>query len=87
MLSQKVAFQVAVTSARRVLELAALSCKPPYLGLDKVVLQPPPSFLPKVFSDFHLNEDLVLPSLCLWLSYSEVALHVLDVVRTIRVPF
>ncbi|CAJ0932592.1 unnamed protein product [Ranitomeya imitator] len=31
---------------------------------DKVVLSPPPSFLPKVVSNFHLNEDIILPSFC-----------------------
>ncbi|CAJ0916307.1 unnamed protein product, partial [Ranitomeya imitator] len=44
----EVAFLVAITSIWRVSELAALSCRPPFLVLhqDKVVLRPPPSFLP-----------------------------------------
>lgn len=56
---------VAFNSAPRVSELAAFSCTP-YLVVhkDEVVLRPCPSFLPKVVSDFHLNEDIVLPSLC-----------------------
>ena len=51
-LSQKVVFLVAITSIRRVSELAALSCKAPYLVIhqDKAVLRPQPSFLPKVVS-------------------------------------
>ncbi|CAJ0933078.1 unnamed protein product [Ranitomeya imitator] len=60
------AFLVAITSIRGVSELAALSCRPPFLVIrqDKVVFRPPPSFLPKVVSTFHLNEDIVLPSFC-----------------------
>lgn len=52
LLSRKVAFLVAVTSVRRVLELAALSCKSLFLVLhqDKVVLRPHPSFPPKEVS-------------------------------------
>ena len=83
-LSQKVAFMVAITSVRRVSELAVLSCRSPYLVIhrDKVVLRPNPLFLPKMVSDFHLKEDVVLPSLCLKLSHpKEIALHCLDVVR------
>lgn len=46
-LLQNVAFLVAIALAQQVLELAVLSCKPPYLILhkDKMVLQPP-SFFP-----------------------------------------
>lgn len=87
-LSQKVVFLVAITSARRVSELVALFCKSPYLIIhrDKVVLRPQPSFLPKVVSAFHLNEDIVLPSLCPKPTHpKEVALHSLDVVRALRV--
>lgn len=87
-LSQKVVFLVAITSARRVSELAALSCKSPYLVLhkDKAVLRPQTSFLPKVVLAFHLNEDIVLPSLCPKPTHpKEVALHSLDVVRALWV--
>ncbi|CAJ0944049.1 unnamed protein product [Ranitomeya imitator] len=43
-LSWKVAFLVAITSIHCVSELAALSCRPPFLVIyqDKVVLRPPP---------------------------------------------
>ncbi|XP_077133659.1 uncharacterized protein LOC143788135 [Ranitomeya variabilis] len=80
-LSWKIAFLVAVTSIRRVSELAALSCKPPFLVFhqDKVVLRTCPTFLPKVVSSFHLNEEIVLPSLCPAPSHrTERALHTLD---------
>ena len=62
-LSKKLAFLIAISSARRVSELAALSCKEPYLicHKDKIVLRPHPTFLPKVVSAFHLNQDIVLP--------------------------
>lgn len=87
-LSWKVAFLVAITSIRRVSELAALSCKSPFLILhkDKVVLRPVQSFLPKVVSTFHINEDVVLPSFCPSPTHpQERALHCLDVVRAVRV--
>ena len=79
---------MAVTSLRRVSELAALSCLDPFLVFhqDKVVLRPVPSFLPKVVSAFHLNEDIVLPSLCPSPSHPrERELHRLDVVRALKV--
>ncbi|CAJ0928111.1 unnamed protein product [Ranitomeya imitator] len=85
-LSWKVAFLVAVTSIRRVSELAALSCQVPFLIFhqDKVVLRTSPSFLPKVVSSFHLNEDIVLPSLCpAPVHRIEKALHTLDLVRAL----
>ncbi|CAJ0940919.1 unnamed protein product [Ranitomeya imitator] len=87
-LSWKVAFLVAITSIRRVSELAALSCRPPFLVIhqDKVVLRPPPSFLPKVVSTFHLNEDIVLPSFCPAPTHPlERSLNKLDLVRAVRI--
>ncbi|CAJ0959122.1 unnamed protein product [Ranitomeya imitator] len=78
----QVAFLVAITSIRRVSELAALSCRSPFLVMhqDKVVLRPVPSFLPKVVSAFHINEDIVLPSLCPSPVHPlEKSLHKLDV--------
>ncbi|CAJ0929552.1 unnamed protein product [Ranitomeya imitator] len=83
-LSWKVVFLVAITSIRRVSELAALSCRPPFLRFhqDKVVLRPAPSFLPKVVSSFHINEDIVLPSFCPAPTHRvEKALHTLDLGR------
>ncbi|CAN2389169.1 hypothetical protein PRIEUP_LOCUS18265 [Pristimantis euphronides] len=82
LLSWKVALLVAITSIRRVSELASLSHKPPFLAFhqDKVVLRPVPSFLAKVVSVFHLKEDIVLPSFCPAPKHRrEVALHNLDV--------
>ena len=64
LLGRKLAFLIAISSARRVSELEALSCKEPNLVChkDKIVLRPHPAFLPKVVSSFHLNQDIVLPS-------------------------
>ncbi|KAE8613776.1 hypothetical protein XENTR_v10007867 [Xenopus tropicalis] len=65
-LSLKVTFLVAITSAKRVSEIAALSCREPWLTIhsDKVVLRTTPGFLPKVVTDHHMNQDIVLPSFC-----------------------
>lgn len=79
---------MAITSADRVSELVALSCRIPYLVIhkDEGVLHPCPLFLPKVVSDFHLDEDIVLPCLCPRLQHlQEFPLHALDVVQAIRV--
>ncbi|XP_069582780.1 probable ATP-dependent RNA helicase DDX43 [Ranitomeya imitator] len=87
-LSWKVAFLVAITSIRRVSELAALSCRSPFLVLhqDKVVLRPVPSLLPKVVPVFHIIEDIVLASLCPSPVHPlEKSLHKLDVVRAVRI--
>ncbi|CAJ0964457.1 unnamed protein product [Ranitomeya imitator] len=81
-----VALLVVITSIRRVSEPAASSCRSPFLILhkDKVVLRPVPSFLPKVVSAFHINEDIVLPSLCPSPVHPlEKSLHKLNVVRAI----
>uniref|UniRef100_A0A803JTY8 Tyr recombinase domain-containing protein n=1 Tax=Xenopus tropicalis TaxID=8364 RepID=A0A803JTY8_XENTR len=63
-LTLKTALLVAVTSARRISELRALSCEPPFTVFypEKVVLRTMPDFLPKVVSSFHLNEPINLPS-------------------------
>ncbi|KAM4703053.1 transmembrane gamma-carboxyglutamic acid protein 2 [Rhinophrynus dorsalis] len=63
-LTLKTAFLTAVTSARRVSELQALEAVSPFLVFhqDKVVLRPKASFRSKVISQFHLNQDIVLPS-------------------------
>ncbi|XP_073401975.1 uncharacterized protein [Dendrobates tinctorius] len=86
-LSWKVVFLVAITSIRQVSELAALSCRSPFLNFhqDKVVLKTSPSFLPKVVSSFHLNEEIVSLSFCTAPVHRiEKALHTLDVVRALR---
>ncbi|KAM4012382.1 uncharacterized protein ACNLHF_004980 [Anomaloglossus baeobatrachus] len=87
-LSQKVVFLVAITSLRRVSDLAALSSESPFLVFhqDKVVLRPTPDFLPKVVSPFHLNQDITLPSFCpAPVRRFEKALHTLDLVRALRI--
>lgn len=63
LLSWKTAFLVAITSARRVWELAALCCHFPYLIFQphSVRLHPDATFLPKVVSEFQLSADIVLP--------------------------
>lgn len=62
-LSWKVAFLVAIISARQVSELRALTCEPPctVFHKDKVQLRPHPAFLPKVVSHFHVSQDIFLP--------------------------
>nr|XP_020638367.1 uncharacterized protein LOC110073471 [Pogona vitticeps] len=64
-LSLKTLFLVVVTSARRASELAALRSDSPYLQFykDKVTLFPDVSVLPKVVTDFHLNQPISLPTL------------------------
>ena len=65
-LTLKTAFLVAVTTARRVSELEALSIRPPFCVIfpDRVVFKTDPAFLPKVTSKFHRSQDIVLPSFC-----------------------
>ncbi|CAJ0931096.1 unnamed protein product [Ranitomeya imitator] len=54
--------------------------RPAMSRMDKVVLRPSPSFLPKVVSSFYLNEDIILPSFCPQPRHGvEKALHTLDV--------
>ncbi|XP_040195283.1 uncharacterized protein LOC120928241 [Rana temporaria] len=66
LLTLKTFFLVAITSARRVSELQALSVREPFLTIleDRVVLKTDPGFLPKVASTFHRSQDSVLPSFC-----------------------
>ena len=85
-LSLKTLFLVAVMSARRASELAALRSDPPYLQFykDKVMLFPDVSFLPKVVTDFHLNQPILLPTLFSDPSSDvEKMLHSLDVTRAL----
>lgn len=66
--------------------LVALSCKSYFLIFhkDKVVLRPNFSFLSKVVSVFHLNEDIVLLSLFLGpFKPKAFILHTLDVISVI----
>lgn len=87
-MSYKVVFLVAITPARRISELQALWVDPPYLNFhyDKVVLRTNPRFLPKVVSPFHINLELVLPSLCPNPGNGkEAKLHTLDLVRALKI--
>ncbi|KAF7243474.1 Far upstream element-binding protein 1 [Varanus komodoensis] len=84
LVSWKMAFLVAVTSACRASELCALQIYPPYLNFrkEKVVLRMDPSSLPKVAALFHLNQDTVLPAFFPSPSNPiERSLHTLDVRR------
>ncbi|XP_069596830.1 uncharacterized protein [Ranitomeya imitator] len=84
LLSLKTAFLVAITSARRVGDIQALSRLSPYTEFlqDRVVLRPDPAYLPKVASEFHRSQEIVLPSFLPNPSNSkEELLHTLDVRR------
>ncbi|KAM4749122.1 uncharacterized protein WCC33_006551 [Rhinophrynus dorsalis] len=73
-----------IKTARRVGEIQALSCRPPYMVFhkDKVVLRTKPSFRSKVVMDFHLNQEIVLPSFCPSpKNDKEQIFHNLDLVR------
>uniref|UniRef100_A0A6I8RZ83 Tyr recombinase domain-containing protein n=1 Tax=Xenopus tropicalis TaxID=8364 RepID=A0A6I8RZ83_XENTR len=86
-LTWKTVFLTAISSARRVCELGALSCAAPFLIFhkDKAVLRTIPSYLPKVVSSFHVNQEIVVPSLCPEpKNDKERRLHSLDVVRALR---
>lgn len=65
-LSFKVSFLVAITSARRISELAALSSRKDLciFHQDRVVLCLDPAFIPKINSPFHRSQELVLPNFC-----------------------
>ena len=66
-LSMKTAFLLAVTSARRVSELYALSvhgdCCRFSPDSSSVALRPNPAFLPTVLTEFHLAQSVELRSL------------------------
>lgn len=86
-LSLKVAFLIAITSARRISELAALSVRGDLCTFfeDRVVLRLDPSFIPKVNSWFHRSQEIVLPDFCPNPSHSrERQWHKLDVRRALR---
>ncbi|KAE8613519.1 hypothetical protein XENTR_v10007752 [Xenopus tropicalis] len=86
-LTWKVTFLLAICSARRVSDLAALSHLKPWtiFHQDKVVLRTIPSHLPKVTSKFHINEEIILPSFCPKPTNDrERQLHSLDTVRALK---
>lgn len=87
-LSYKVSFLVAITLARRISELAALSTRPDLciFHTDQVVLRLDLSFIPKVNSTFHRAQELVLPNFCPSPSHRlKWTWHTLDVRRALRI--
>lgn len=87
MVRLKTIFLVAITSARRVSELGALSCRSNLCVFhrDKVVLHLEPSFRPKVAFKFHYASEIVLPSFCPRPSHpKEREWHTLDVKRALK---
>lgn len=87
-LSLKVAFLVAVTSARCISGMASLSIRKELCVIypDRVVLRLDPSFVPKVNSLFHRSQELVLPIFCPRPRHRlEKLWHTLDVRRAIKI--
>ncbi|XP_060543235.1 uncharacterized protein LOC132710620 [Pantherophis guttatus] len=87
-LSLKVAFLVAITSSRRISELAALSVRADLciFHTNRVVLRLDPAFVPKVNSTFHRAQELVLPDFCPRPAHRlERAWHSLDVRRALKI--
>ncbi|XP_075772102.1 uncharacterized protein LOC142824233 [Pelodiscus sinensis] len=87
MLNSKVVFLLAITSSRRVSELAALMATPSYTVFtkDSVTLRTHPAFIPKVATQFHVNEPVVLPVFYPkpHTSNRDSLLHTLDVRRAL----
>ncbi|XP_068101500.1 uncharacterized protein [Hyperolius riggenbachi] len=85
-LTLKTIFLIAITTARRIGELQALSIKEPYcvISEDRVTLRPDAAFLPKVVSSFHRNQEIYIPSFCENpTNDKEKRLHLLDVRRSL----
>ncbi|XP_071980822.1 uncharacterized protein [Engystomops pustulosus] len=85
-LTQKTAFLIAITSARRLGELQALSICEPYLSVseDRITLRLDRNFLPKIVSNFHRNQEIILPTFCHHPKNPvEEKWHLLDVRRTV----
>ncbi|KAE8618780.1 hypothetical protein XENTR_v10009500 [Xenopus tropicalis] len=82
-LTLKTVFLIAIASARRVSELAALSSKFPWLKFhqDKAVLRTNPSFIPKMATTFHLNQEIVIPVLK---NNEDTTANSLDPVRALK---
>lgn len=86
-LTLKVTFLLAITSARHVSELTALSIRKDLCIFynDRVVMRLDPTFLPKVNSWFHRAQELVLPNFCPNPRHpSESLWHMLDIRRALR---
>ncbi|XP_058021205.1 uncharacterized protein LOC131189221 isoform X1 [Ahaetulla prasina] len=87
-LTYKVVFLVAITSAHRISELAALSSRPDLcvFHTDRVVLRLDPTFVPKINTPFHRAQELVLPNFCPNPSHAlERSWHTLDVCRALQI--
>ncbi|XP_058024732.1 uncharacterized protein LOC131191046 [Ahaetulla prasina] len=87
-LSLKVSFLIAITSARRISELSALSVRQDLCTFfnDRVVLRLDPTFVPKVNSQFHRAQDIVLPNFCPNPRHHlEKVWHTLDVRRALKI--
>ncbi|XP_069622388.1 uncharacterized protein [Ranitomeya imitator] len=81
-LTRKTAFLVAITTAKRVGEIQALSTRDPYLQIrdESLILKLDPSFIPKVATLKIRNQEIVLPSFCNNpANAKERTLHSLDV--------
>ncbi|XP_039189177.1 uncharacterized protein LOC120303551 [Crotalus tigris] len=86
-LSFKVSFLIAITSARRISELAALLVRKDLCTFheDRVVLRLDPSFIPKVNTVFHRAQEVILPNFCPHPSHElEQRWHTLDIRRALR---
>ncbi|XP_073413338.1 uncharacterized protein [Dendrobates tinctorius] len=85
-LSFKTALLVALTSARRVGDIQALSIDPPFFQVyqDRLLLKPDPSYLPKVSTKYHRAQEILLPTFFEDPSTpEEQKFHTLDVRRTV----
>ncbi|VEL41626.1 unnamed protein product [Protopolystoma xenopodis] len=86
-LTLKMVLLLAIVSAKRVCELHALSISGKNLSFfaDKAVFKLEDKFLPKVVSDFHLNQLVVLPTFFPNPQNEEqLSWHNLDVVRCLK---
>ncbi|XP_042302565.1 uncharacterized protein LOC121919745 [Sceloporus undulatus] len=87
-LTFKTLLLTALTSARRVSEIGALSIRKELCIIrpDSIILRPDPTFIPKVNSVFHTSQDIVLPSFCPRPKEDlEKCWHTLDVRRAIKI--
>ncbi|XP_056408050.1 uncharacterized protein LOC130306231 [Hyla sarda] len=85
-LTWKSVFLTAFTTARRVSEIQAFSIEEPYPTVleDRIILKLNPAFLPKVVTNFHRSQDIILPTFCNSpKSRKEEMFHSLDMRRTI----
>ncbi|KAG8548297.1 hypothetical protein GDO81_025858 [Engystomops pustulosus] len=85
-LTLKTTFLIAITTARRIGEIQALSINEPYclISDDRIILTLDPNFVPKVCTAFHRNQEVVLPSFCQNpRAAKEISWHSLDVRRVV----